>query len=231
MDIQGLGDALVDQLLAKDLVSDVADVYGLSTDGLSNLSRMGKKSAAKVIAEIEASKERPLHRLLFALGIRHVGERAARILANSIGSIGVLEQVPQATLEAIPEIGPKTAAAVRKFFDQPRNRELIRRLVEAGVRTEAAEGERIQPPSSGSAFAGKTVVLTGSLRGVSREEAKARIESLGGRVSGTVTKNTDFLIAGDEPGSKLDKALALGVRVVGSEEFAAMMAATIPDRA
>jgi DNA ligase (NAD+) len=231
MDIQGLGDALVDQLLAKDLVNDVADVYGLETVALANLSRMGIKSAANVIGEIEASKARPLHRLLFALGIRHVGERAARVLASSIGSIDALEKVPLAALEAIPEIGPKTAAAVRTFFDQSRNRELIRRLAQAGVRTEAAEGERAPPRSSGSVFDGKSVVLTGALPGVSREEAKARIEALGGRVSGTVSKKTDFLIAGDEPGSKLDKAVAFGVRVVGSEEFARLVAATIPDRA
>jgi DNA ligase (NAD+) len=231
MDIQGLGDALVDQLLAKEIVGDVADVYALNTDALANLSRMGKKSAANVIGEIKASKERPLYRVLFALGIRHVGERAARVLAASLGSIEALEHAPQATLEAIPEIGPKTAAAIRTFFDQPRNRELIRRLMKAGVRSEAAEGERSPAPPSGSAFAGKTVVLTGALPGVSREEAKARIEALGGRVSGTVTKKTDFLIAGDEPGSKLDKASALGVRVVDAGEFARMTAATIPDRA
>jgi DNA ligase (NAD+) len=231
MDIQGLGDALVDQLLAKNLVSDVAGIYGLQPDALSQLSRMGKKSAANVVAEIEASKQRPLHRLLYALGIRHVGERAARVLASSVGSIGALEHAPTASLEAIPEIGPKTAAAIRTFFDQPRNRELVRRLVSAGVRTEATGDERRSSPAFGSVFDGKTVVLTGTLPGVTREEAKARIEALGGRVIATVSKKTDFLIAGDEPGSKLDKAAALGVRVVGSEEFARMLAATIPDRA
>jgi DNA ligase (NAD+) len=231
MDIQGLGDALVDQLLGKELVLDVADVYGLDAGALGDLPRMGKKSAGNVVGEIEASKSRPLHRLLFALGIRHVGERAARVLASSVGSVDALEKAPRESLEAIPEIGPKTAAAVRTFFEQPRNRELIRRLAQAGVRTEATEEELapIRPPNS--AFAGKTVVLTGTLPDVSREEAKARIEALGGRVSGTVSKKTDLLIAGDEPGSKLDKALELGVRVVGPEEFARMSAATIPGRA
>ena len=192
---------------------------------------MGKKSAENLVGEIEASKVRLLHRLLFALGIRHVGERAARVLASSVGSVDALEKAPRESLEAIPEIGPKTAAAVRTFFEQPRNRELIRRLAQAGVRTEATEEELapIRPPNS--AFAGKTVVLTGTLPDVSREEAKARIEALGGRVSGTVSKKTDLLIAGDEPGSKLDKALELGVRVVGPEEFARMSAATIPGRA
>lgn len=231
MDIQGLGDALVDQILGKGLVHDVADVYRLDVAALGELPRMGKKSAENVVGEIEASKALPLHRLLFALGIRHVGERAARVLACSIGSVDALKNAPQATLEGIPEIGPKTAAAVRTFFDQPRNRELIGRLAQAGVRTEATEEERapIRPPDS--PFAGKTVVLTGTLPDVSREEAKARIEALGGRVSGTVSKKTDLLVAGDEPGSKLDKAVKLGVRVVDPEEFARMTAATISGRA
>jgi DNA ligase (NAD+) len=231
MDIQGLGDALVDRLLANDLVRDVADVYRLDAGVLAELSRMGLKSAAHVVGEIGSSTARPLHRLLFALGIRHVGERAARVLASSFGSIDALEKAAQETLEAIPEIGPKTAAAVRTFFDQPRNRELIQRLGRAGVRTEAAEDELAPKPPPDSAFVGKTVVLTGSLPGVSRDEAKSRIEALGGRVSGSLSKKTDLLIAGDEPGSKLDKAMALGIRVVGPEEFASMLAATIPDRA
>jgi DNA ligase (NAD+) len=231
MDIQGLGDALVDQLLARDLVNDVADVYGLEIDALAELSRMGQKSAAKVVGEIDASKARPLHRLLFALGIRHVGERAARVLASTVGSIDALEKAPQATLESIPEIGPKTAAAIRTFFDQPRNRELVRRLAHAGVRIEAADGELAAPLAQSSPFGGKTVVLTGTLPGLSREEAKARIEALGGRVSGTVSKKTDLVVAGDEPGSKRDRAAELGVRVIGHEEFARMLAATIPDTA
>ena len=231
MDIQGLGDALVDQLLDKELVLDVADVYRLDAGTLAELSRMGKKSAENVVAEIAASKARPLHRLLFALGIRHVGERAARVLASSVGSVDALKNAAHESLEAIPEIGPKTAASVRTFFDQPRNRELIRRLTQAGVRTEAAEEELAPIRPLDSAFAGKTVVLTGTLPGVSREEAKARVEALGGRVSGSVSKKTDFLIAGDEPGAKMDRAMALGVRVVGPEEFARMTTATIPDRA
>ena len=231
MDIQGLGDALVDQLLAKDLVGDVADIYGLEAATLADLERMGKKSAANVVAEIGASKERPLHRLLYALGIRHVGERAARILAASLGSIEELEKSPQEAIEQIPEIGPKTAAAVRTFFDQPRNRELMRRLARAGVRTVAAPEERAVRPPADSEFAGKTVVLTGTLPGLSREDAKARIEGLGGRVSGTVSKKTDLVVAGEEAGSKLDKAVELGVRVVGPEEFARMLAATISNRA
>jgi DNA ligase (NAD+) len=192
---------------------------------------MGKKSAANLVGEIDASKSRPLHRLLFSLGIRHIGERAARVLAASFGSIDALAKAQPQSLETIPEIGPKTASAVRMFFDQPANRELIQRLARAGVRTEAAADETGSKSPQDSAFIGKTVVLTGTLPGVSRDEAKSRIEALGGRVSGTVTKKTDFLIAGAEPGSKLDKAVALGVRIVDPEEFSRMTAATIHDRA
>lgn len=231
MDIQGLGDALVDQLLAKELVEDVATVYGLTAETLAGLERMGKKSAANVVREIEASKARPLHSLLYALGIRHVGERAARTLASSLRSLDALGAASEEALEAVAEIGPKTAAAVVTFFAQPRNRELVRRLAEAGVRVEASPEEIILPPPSTSPFSGKTVVLTGALPGMSREEAKARVESLGGRVSGSVSKKTDFVVAGDEPGSKLEKAVALGVRVLGPEEFARMSAATIDDPA
>lgn len=227
MDIQGLGDALVDQLLVKDLVRDVSDVYGLTAESLLKLDRMGLKKAANVVSQIETSKAQPLHRLLFGLGIRHVGERAARVLSSSFGSIDALERAPAPDLARIPEIGPKTAAAVRTFFDQPRNRELMTRLAQAGVRTEAAAGERVATPRGDSAFAGKTVVLTGTLPGLSRDDAKARIEALGGRVAASVSKKTDLVVAGDDAGSKLDKAAELGVRVVSPDEFADMLADTI----
>ena len=229
MDIQGLGDALVDQLLEKEMVADVADLYHVDADAMAELDRMGKKSAANVVAEIDSSKARPLHRLLYALGIRHVGERAARILASSFGSIAALKAATQEALEAVPEIGPKTAAAIGTFFEQPRNRELIRQLAAAGVTLQASPEERVQAPPPSSPFAGKTVVLTGTLPGISRDDAKTRIESLGGRVSGTVSKKTDFVVAGDDPGSKLEKALALGVRVLNPGEFAQMTTATIQD--
>jgi DNA ligase (NAD+) len=231
MDIQGLGEALVDQLLEKNLVQDFADLYALDVDVLAGLERMGKKSAANLIAELEASKERSLHRLIFALGIRHVGERAARMLAGAFGSIEVLESASQEALEAAPEIGPKTAASVRTFFDQATNRTLLHRLADAGVRMTALPEEGPALPPEDSPFAGKTVVLTGSLPELSREEAKARIESLGGRVAGTVSRKTDFVVAGEEAGSKLDKARALGVRVVDAAEFARMLTARIDRQA
>jgi DNA ligase (NAD+) len=231
MDIQGLGDALVDQLLAGGLLRDAADIYALEAEVLATLPRMGKKSATNLVGEIESSKRRSLHRLLYALGIRHVGERAARVLASALGSLEALRDAPQNALEAIPEIGPKTAAAIRTFFEQSRNRELIARLAQAGVLTEASEKDLPPGTLRTSPLTGKTVVLTGTLPGVSREEAKARVEALGGRVSSTVSKSTDFLVAGDDPGSKLNKAVKLGIRLVTPEEFAEMTAATIRGRA
>jgi DNA ligase (NAD+) len=231
MDIQGLGEALVGQLLAKNLMQDVADLYGLTVEPLQALDRMGKKSAANLVGQLAASKERPLHNLIYALGIRHVGERSARVLASTFGSLEALGTATVESLEATREVGPKTAAAVRTFFDQATNRELLRRLAEAGVRTEASPEERAQAPAAGSPFKGKTVVLTGALPELSREEAKARIESLGGRVAGSVSAKTDLVVAGDDAGSKLDKARALGVRVIGPAEFAELLAATIHPRA
>ena len=226
MDIQGLGEALVDQLLAHDLVRDAADLYGLGEAPLAQLERMGKRSAANVLAQIEASKGRSLHRLLYALGIRHVGERAARILVSSFGSLEALATATQNQLEATADIGPKTAASVVTFFEQAGNRDLLNRLAGRGVRTEAAPEER-SSRVGGTPFAGKIVVLTGSLPGVSRDEAKASIEAAGGRVTSAVSRKTDFVIAGTDAGTKLDRARALGVRVVDAEEFARMLAATI----
>ena len=231
MDIQGLGDALVDQLLARDLVKDIADLYQLDEAALAGLDRMGEKSAANLMSELASSKQRPLHRLLYALGIRHVGDRAARVLASSVGSIDALAEANAEALEAISEVGPKTASAVTTFFEQPANRELLRRLTAAGVRMEALPEERRPPPAADSPFSGKTVVLTGTLPGMSREDAKTRIEALGGRVSGSVSKKTDMVVAGEDAGSKLDKARDLGVRIVEPAEFAQLLTAKISDQA
>jgi DNA ligase (NAD+) len=230
MDIQGLGDALVDQLLARDLVKDIADLYHLDEATFAGLDRMGEKSAANLMGELALSKQRPLHRLLFALGIRHVGDRAARVLAASVGSIDALAEAKADALEAIPEVGPKTASAVTTFFEQQANRELLRRLAAAGVRMEALPEELRPPPAADSPFSGKIVVLTGTLPGMSREDAKARIEALGGRVSGSVSKKTDMVVAGEDAGSKLDKARDLGVRIVEPSEFAQLLTAKISDQ-
>ncbi len=223
MDIQGLGEALVDQLLAGNLVRDVADLYALAPEPLAALARMGEKSAKNLLDEIEASKALPLHRVLFGLGIRQVGERAARDLAAAFESMDGIEAAPVERLQEVPEIGPKTAAAIRLFFDQPGNRALVRRLAEAGVNMRAEAAPAAGPPAE-SPFAGKTVVLTGTLPARSRGEAKEAIERLGGRVASSVSAKTDLVVAGEDAGSKLDRARLLGIRVIGPEEFEAALA-------
>lgn len=225
MDIQGLGEALVGQLLEKGLVEDVAGLYEFDREALESLERMRSKSASNLLEEIERSKRQPLRRLLFALGIRHVGDRSARLLASQIGSIAALASANTEELEALDEIGPKTAAAVRQFFEQPANRRLVARLVTAGVRTEATEEELAPAPESvkRSPFAGKTVVLTGTFRGIPRSAAKARIEAFGGKVSASVSKKTDLVVAGEAAGSKRTKAEALGVAIMEADEFATWM--------
>jgi DNA ligase (NAD+) len=222
MDVQGLGEALVDQLLASGRVRDVADLYRLDLEALAGLERMGRKSAANVLAQIDASRSRPLHRLLYAIGIRHVGERAARVLASELRSLDAVAQASEETLTAIAEIGPKTARSLRVFFDQPGNRELLTRLAAAGVRTTALPEERPAAPPAEGPFAGKTVVLTGSLPGLTREQARGILEARGAKVVGTVSASTDLVVAGEAAGSKLERARALGVPVMGFEEFEAM---------
>jgi DNA ligase (NAD+) len=225
MDIQGLGDALVDQLLARDLVRDVADLYDLDHATLAGLERMGKKSAANLLAQIEESKSRPLDRVLYALGIRHVGERASRVLARAYGSIERLAAASEEELQTVEEIGPKTATSLGTFFAQPANRELIERLRAAGV---GMDSDAAPPPpvAAGSPFRGKTVVITGTLPGRSREEAATLIEAGGGRVTSSVSKKTDIVIAGDAAGSKLSRAEELGIRVVDPEEFERLLRST-----
>jgi DNA ligase (NAD+) len=184
---------------------------------------MGKKSAANVLEEIEASKSRPLHRVLFALGIRQVGERAAKDLASAFPSMQALAEASEERLQAVEEIGPKTAASLRLFFEQPRNRELVRRLAGAGVTMSATREERAGPGAA-SPFAGKTVVLTGTLPGRTRDEAKEIVERLGGKVAGSVSRKTDLVVSGDEAGTKLDRARELGIAVIGPDEFERMIA-------
>jgi DNA ligase (NAD+) len=221
MDIQGLGEALVEQLTEKGGVEDIADLYRLEQAALAELDRMGEKSAANLVSQIEESRSRPLRKLIYGLGIRHVGRRVAGLLAVAYGDLEQLAAASEEELEAIEEIGPKTAATVRTFFDQPANRRLLDRLREAGV--------GLAPPggSAGSAdetaadppFKGKTVVLTGSLPGRSRGEVRGRIEELGGRVAGSVSRKTDLVVAGESAGSKLDKAKELGIAVIGPQEL------------
>ncbi len=209
MDVEGLGDERIEQLLGAGLLEDVASLYALAADQLAPLERWGEKSAANVIAEIEKSKGAGLARLLFGLGIRQVGEKTARLLARRFLSMEALEEAGEDALTSVSEIGPETARGILDWFALGPNRSLLAKLRQAGVRmTESA-------PVSGArgSLAGGVYVLTGTLPRRSRDEAMAAIESAGGKVSGSVSKKTTAVIAGEEPGSKLDKARSLGVAV------------------
>ena len=213
MNIDGMGDALVTQLTDRGMVKNVADIYKLTKSDLLSLERMGDKSAQNVLDEIEDSKKLPLERVIFGLGIRFVGERTAQFLAEHFGSIDALMNASLEELEEVNEVGPRIAESIREFFDEPRNRELIKRLRDAGLRFAGKKRER------GTKLAGKTFVLTGTLARYSRDEAKKMIEDAGGRVSGSVSKKTDYVVAGTDAGSKLDKAKELGVPVIEETEM------------
>jgi len=218
MDIDGMGDALVDQLVDGGLVRGVADVYNLTLDQLMGLERMGQKSAKKILDNIERSKEQPLPRVLNGLGIPFVGERTAQILADTFGSMEAIAGAGEEKLQEAEEVGPKVALSIREFFAEPRNRTLVEQLRKAGLRFE----HEVRRKASG-ALEGKTFVLTGTLAGLSRDEAKARIEAAGGKVTGSVSKRTDYVVAGEEAGSKLDKARTLGIAVIGERELLDMI--------
>lgn len=211
MDVEGLGDKLIEQLLAKSLITDYTSLYSLARDDLAGLEGWGEKSADNLLDQIDKSRHRPLRHLLYALGIRFVGERVGRILAEHFLSLDALMDAGREELEAVPEIGPKVASSLLHFFADPHNRERLKTLRTAGV-------DLTQPQAEGagaaSPLAGKKVVLTGSLSTMTRGEAKKRLEALGARVSGSVSGKTDLLVAGEKAGSKLKKAEALGVEVI-----------------
>ncbi len=209
MDIDGLGDKLADQLVKRALVKSVADVFDLRPETLAELERMDTKSAEKLVANIERSKGNQLARVISGLGIPFVGERTAQILADTFGSLDAIAAADEETLQQADEVGPKVAQSIRQFFQEPRNRELVERLRAAGLCFEQAVVKK-----TGGPLAGLTFVLTGTLPTLTREEAKARIEAAGGKVTGSVSKQTDYVVAGEEAGSKLDKARKLGVRVI-----------------
>ena len=215
MRIEGLGEKLVDQLVREGLLTDVASIYALTADSLAQLDRWGEKSASNLIAEIEQSRESDLSRLLFALGIRHVGEKAAGTLARRFGSLDALVQATEDDLQGVEEVGPNTAAAVVAWFSHPRHRELVERLRGHGVNFLSKEPR----PAAGGPLAGKTVVITGSLPGVTRDEAARRLEAAGARIAGSVSKKTDYVVAGEAAGSKLEKAKSLGVETVSWERM------------
>jgi DNA ligase (NAD+) len=208
MNIDGMGDVLVNQLTERGMVKDVADIYKLTKADLLKLERMGDKSAQNVLNEITNSKKLPLERVIYGLGIRFVGERTAQFLAEHFGDIGALEKAGEGELQQVEEVGPRIAKSIVEFFAEPKNRELVEELRAAGLTLKGKKKER------GTKLAGKTFVLTGTLANYTRDEAKKMIEDAGGKVVGSVSKKTDYVIAGADAGSKLDKAKELGVAVL-----------------
>jgi DNA ligase (NAD+) len=220
MRIEGLGEALVEQLVEKKMVKDVGDIYNLKLEEISGLERMAEKSASNLLAQIEASKSRDLSNLVYGLGIRHVGERTAGILARSFRSLEGLSAATIEQLDAVHEIGLTVAESVRDWFDDAGNLALTERLRAASVRTELESGAT---ETHHEAFAGKQFVLTGRMETLTRDEARALIEARGGRVTSTVSKKTDYVVAGEDAGSKLDKAGALGLRVIDEAALREML--------
>jgi len=220
MRIEGLGESLVDQLVQSGKVRDAGDLYSLTLDDIASLERMAKKSASNLLVQIEGSKQRDLSNLVYALGLRHVGDRTATTLARQFGSLEALSKATVEELDDVPEIGLTVAESVRDWFDDEGNIELCKRLEAAGVRTKM---EKTSEPTD-ETFAGKLFVLTGTLAAYTRDEARAAIESRGGRVTSSVSKKTDYVVTGEEAGSKLDKATALGVTVIDEAAFRELLA-------
>lgn len=217
MDIDGMGPAIVEQLVEKQLVKNIYDLYRLSDVEISNLERMGDKSAANLLKAIEDSKARPLHRFVTALGIRHIGAKTARVLTRHYTDINEFFSINVEQLTAIPDIGIKMAESIVSFFAEPRNRETIENLIALGLNTKETSNPTDRQQLSG--LSGKTFVLTGTLSNLSRSQASESIENLGGKVSGSVSKKTDYVVAGEEPGSKYDKAVQLGLKILSEAEF------------
>ena len=218
MDIEHLGIALIEQLIDSGLVRNFADLYRLRKDDLMSLDRMGEKSAQNVLAAIEASKTRPLWRFVAALGVRHVGGQSAQILADHFGSLDALMSAGQDELQVVDQVGPVMAESVYKYFRAPRHRAVIDDLLAAGVRPQSPARKK-----RGGTLQGKTIVVTGTLKSFSRQQAEQAIREAGGKASGSVSKKTDFVLAGEDPGSKLEKARQLGVEVIDEEQFVAML--------
>ncbi|NOQ97853.1 MAG: NAD-dependent DNA ligase LigA [Calditrichae bacterium] len=220
MDIEGLGDKIVDLLIENQLIDDYADLYQLKKEDIAALERMGEKSADNLIAAIRESTQKPLEKVIFALGIPFVGEGAARLFANRFGSIADLAEASEETLSSIDGIGETTAQSIRLFFSNLNNQKVVKKLQEAGVmlsRTGSSE------PSVKQVFRGKTFVFTGALETFSRDQAAERVRSYGGQTSSSVSQKTDYVISGDAAGSKYQKALQLGVKILSEEEFLALL--------
>jgi DNA ligase (NAD+) len=213
MNIDGMGEALVNQLTERALVQDVADIYKLTKQDLLSLERFADKSAQNILDEIQQSKKLPLERVIYGLGIRFVGERTAQFLAEHFGSMEALEQATPEQLQEVNEVGPRIAESIAEFFSISANRKLVERMRDAGLTLTGHKKQR------GTKLAGKTFVLTGMLAHFTRDEAKKMIEEAGGKVTGSVSKKTDYVIAGSDAGSKLDKARDLGVNVIDENDM------------
>jgi DNA ligase (NAD+) len=220
MDIDGLGEKIVDQLVEKGMVKDVADLYSLKVEEVAELERMAEKSAQNLIDEIQGSKKQPLARLIYALGIQFVGERTGQLLAEQFSSVEELAGATTEQLENVPEVGPKVASSITEFFGEPANRNVIKRLNKAGVRPTAEK--RVVKSQK---LAGKSFVFTGGLANRSREEAGVLVQQHGGKVSSSVSKKTDYVVVGTDPGSKYDKAKELGVATLTEREFEKLIGA------
>ena len=223
MDIEGLGEALVDQLLDKGLIKQVPDLYRLRQDSLAQLERMGAKSAQNLLAQVERSKQRDVSALIFALGLRHVGERTARDLAEHFGDLTSLSRASSEELTRIPDVGPKVAESIVFFFQQPENRELLRALREAGLNFTGAKKPKAEGPLGDKVF-----VFTGGLASITREEAGRRVEQLGGKVHSDVTKKATHVVVGESPGSKLAKARKLGLAILSEADFLKLIKSPLP---
>jgi DNA ligase (NAD+) len=213
MDIDGLGVKLIDQMVAKGLVKDVADLYKHPLNTLLQLVRMGERSAGNIIAALQRSKHPTLARFLYALGIRHVGEHIAQVLARELFALDRFYKISAEELEEIPGVGPEVAQSVHGFFNDRKNREVIKRLEKAGIKIAEQSAKREAP------FKGKNFLFTGSLEGMTRDEAKDLVEERGGEVAGSAGKGVDYVVAGKDPGSKYAKAKELGLFIIDEEAF------------
>ncbi|OIQ76667.1 DNA ligase [mine drainage metagenome] len=219
MDIEGLGEKLVDQLVDGGVISVLPDLYYLGLPKLAALDRMAEKSASNLLAALEASKSTTLSRFVYSLGIRHVGEATAKELARHFGSLDALMDATLEQLQGVADVGPVVAQSIRTFFEQPHNREVVEQLRACGVHWDESQAAATTPRP----LVGKTFVLTGALPNLTRDEAKERTESAGGKVAGSVSQKTGYVVAGAEAGSKLAKAQGLGVTIIDESELMALL--------